>query len=182
MIRLHDFLRDERGTATIEFVLVVPVITLIFFASFESSFFMIRHVMLERSVDMVVRDIRLGNYSTLTHRQLKEEICKNGVLFGPLSECQKSMRIWMQPINTATFAMVAPPQSCVDRSQNIDPEFTPGVDQFKYGTDNEIMLMRICVMEDPMFPTSVVAAGLTFNQTSGDYALVTTSVFVNEPG
>jgi hypothetical protein len=183
MTRLHAFLSDERGTATIEFVMTIPIILMIFFASFESGLYMIRHVMLERSVDIVVRDIRLGNYSTLTHRQLKEEVCKNGLIGGGGSVgCQESMRIWMQPINTATFDMVAPPNACVDKSQPIDPDFTPGAGEFAYGTDNEIMLLRICVKAEPLFPSTIVGAGLTFDQADGNYALVTTSVFVNEPG
>jgi hypothetical protein len=93
------------------------------------------------------------------------------------------MKIWMQPINTANFAMVAPPRSCVDRSEAIDPLIEPGTGEFKFGTDNEIMLMRICLKEEPMFPTSIVGAGLVANgEDDGNYALVTTSVFVNEPG
>jgi hypothetical protein len=182
MIRLRDFLNDESGTASIEFILVVPILTTIFFASFESGFFMIRHVMLERSVDIVVRDIRLGNYDKLTHRQLKEEICANGLVVGTAENCRDSMRIWMQPINTATFAMVAPPESCVDRSEPIDPNFDPGAAEFAFGTDNEIMLLRICLKAEPMFATTIVGAGLIEDQTDGSYALVTTSVFVNEPG
>ena len=45
------------------------------------------------------------------------------------------------------------------------------------------MLLRICLKEEPMFPTSIIGAGLiSAGEEDGSYALMTTSVFVNEPG
>ncbi|MCX7289242.1 MAG: pilus assembly protein TadG-related protein [Rhodobacterales bacterium] len=184
MTRIRQFARDESGTATIEFVFIVPVIMLIFMASFESSLYMIRHVMLERSVDLVVRDIRLGKLDDISHADLKKRICETSALVNTVSQCIDSMKIWMQPINTADFAMVAPPRNCVDRSEPIDPLAAgPPASEFKFGDDNEIMLLRICLKEEPMFPTTIVGAGLIADgEGDGNYALVTTSVFVNEPG
>lgn len=190
MTRIRAFLSDENGTATIEFVFIVPTVMLIFLASFESSYFMICHVSLERSVDIVVRDIRLGKMDYLKtqsqsaqHTALKELICETSIL-NSKQTCVDSMRIWMQAINTADFAMVAPPRACVDRSEPIDPlDPGPSTAEFKFGDDNEIMLLRICLKEEPMFPTSVIGAGLIAGgENDGSYALMTTSVFVNEPG
>ena len=182
MTRLHHFLTDETGTATIEFVFIIPIVMMIFMASVESSMYMARHAMLERSVDIVVRDIRLGNFDSLTHAELKAEICGGGMMAKSVQTCIDSMLIWMQPINTADFAMIAPPHGCVDRSEPIDPLVQPTGTEFAFGSDNEIMLMRICLKEDPMFPTSVVGAAMIENETDGSYALMTTTVFVNEPG
>lgn len=182
MTRLRRFLIDETGTASIEFCFIIPIVMMIFMASVESSMYVARHAMLERSVDIVVRDIRLGNYDTLTHAELKAEICKGGMMASSVQTCIDSMLIWMQPINTADFAMIAPPHGCVDRSEPIDPTFEPTGTEFAFGADNEIMLMRICLKEDPMFPTSVVGAAMIRNETDGSYALLTTTVFVNEPG
>jgi TadE-like protein len=184
MTRLRQFAVDEAGTATIEFVFIVPVIMVIFMASFESSLYMIRYVMLERSVDLVVRDIRLGKLDDITHADLKERICETSALVNTVQQCVEATKIWMQPINTADFAMVAPPRSCVDRSEPIDPLAPqPGADEFKFGDDNEIMLLRICLKEEPMFPTTIVGAALVADgEGDGNYALVATSVFVNEPG
>ena len=191
MIRAAAFLADERGTATIEFVLIIPLVLTIFMASFESSLFMIRHVFLERSVDLVVRDLQLGNLDYLTvsnsrvqHESLKRIICERGAMVRSVNSCVDSMRIWMQPINTANFQMVAPPRYCVDRAALINPaEPGPPEEEFVFGTDNEIMLMRICLKEEPMFPTTIVGAGLIADgEGDGSYALVATTVFVNEPG
>lgn len=183
MTRLRTFLADERGTAAIEFVFIIPIVMMIFMASFESSLFMARHVMLERSVDIVVRDIRLGKLDDLNPAQLKELICEESALVNTVAACVNSMRIWMQPIDTANFAMIAPPRSCIDRGQPINTNIENNAAEFRFGTDNEIMLMRVCLKEDPMFPTTIVGAGLIADgENDGGYALVTTSVFVNEPG
>ena len=52
---LPDEMRREDGTAAMEFVLVIPVIMMIFMASFESGLLMTRSIMLEQSVDMTMR-------------------------------------------------------------------------------------------------------------------------------
>lgn len=182
MTLLHRFLRDETGTATIEFCFVIPITMTIFMASVEASMYMARHAMLERSVDIIVRGIRLGNYDSLTHQELKTLICEGGVLGKSVQNCIDGVKIWMQPINTATFAMVAPPKFCMDKSQPITPLQDPTGTEFAYGADNQIMLMRICLKEDPMFPTSIIGAAMIEAEPDGEYALITTTVFVNEPG
>jgi len=182
MTWLRRFLADETGTASIELLYVLVPTMLLFMGSFESSLFMIRHVMLERSVDIVVRDIRLGNLDGLTHAELKELICDTSALVHSVDTCVESMWIWMQPIDTANFDMLAPPHACVDRSEEFNPLLVPTGDEFAFGADNEIMLMRICLKEEPMFPTSALGASMIRDETDGSYALIATTVFVNEPG
>ena len=191
MTALRAFLADERGTATIEFVFIIPIILTIFMAAFESSLYMVRYVMLERSVDLVVRDIRLGRLDYMVsmpqaqqHKILKELICDRSALVESVATCVDSMRIWLQPIDTANFAMVAPPRGCVDRTQPINPlDPGPPATEFALGADNQIMLMKICLKERPIFPTTAISAAMIAGgEGDGNYALMTTSVFVNEPG
>jgi hypothetical protein len=181
MTRFRRFLRDEQGTATIEFVFMFPIVFLIFTASFESSLYMVRNVMFERAVDLTVRQIRLGNMDGVSHVDLKRQICSTGMMVGSIQQCVDAMRIWMQPIDTANFAMVAPPRSCVDKSQPISTEDPPGA-EFAYGENNDIMLMRVCWKEEPMFPTTAISIRMPVDPADGNYALVVTSAFVNEPG
>jgi hypothetical protein len=181
MTRLGQYLKDDSGSATIEFVFVFPIIFLLFTASFEASMFMARAVMLDRGVDLIVRKIRLGSYKNLFHQELKKKICESGLMVGSIPTCMNSMKIWMQPIDTATFAMVNPPNACVDKTEDINTGEPPGTD-FGYGNDNEIMLMRVCLKEAPMFPTTVISVKMPTFASDGTYALVVTSVFVNEPG
>jgi hypothetical protein len=180
MIRLRHFIIDETGTATIEFLFVFPIVMTLFMASLESSLFTLRHVMLERNVDIVVRSIRLGLMDGTTHSQLKEAICNRGGLVGTKQNCIDSLKIWMQPVDTANFN-INPPRSCVDKSQPISTT-EPPAGEFSYGIDNQIMLIRLCLKGKPWFPTSAIGAQMIKDEGDGNYALVTTSVFVNEPG
>ena len=48
--------------------------------------------------------------------------------------------------------------------------------------DNDIMLVRICMKEWPMFPTSAISVKMPTDSNDGSVSMVVTSVFVNEPG
>ncbi|WP_137110459.1 TadE/TadG family type IV pilus assembly protein [Rhodobacter sp. SY28-1] len=180
MTSLRQFLKDDRGTATVEFLFVFPIIFLVFTASFESSMYMARYIMFDRSVDIVVRNLRLGNLKNVTHQQLKERICESGMMAKSKADCTNKMRIWMQPVNTADFNMLAPPLACVDKASEVNTD-EPPANEFAAGTDNDIMLMRICLKEWPMFPTSGISVKMA-TQPDGSVAMIVTSVFVNEPG
>jgi hypothetical protein len=171
MKRLRAFLVDD---------FVFPIVFLIFTASFESSMFMARYVMFDRAVDLTVRKLRLGSLNKPTHQNLKKEICESGMMVGSITDCINSMKIWMQPVNTGNFNMVAPPKSCVDKSQPINVNDPPS-NEFAYGTDNDIMLMRICMKADPMFPTTAVSVKMPV-ESDGSYVMLVTTTFVNEPG
>lgn len=175
-----DFLKDDSGEAAIEFLFIFPIIFLIFTAAFESSMYMARYAMFDRAVDQTVRQLRLGTMVNPTHQNLKRTICESGMMIESVQTCIDTMRIWMQPVNTGTFAMVAPPRSCVDRSQPIVTD-EPPANEYSVGTDNDIMLMRICMKGDPMFPTTAVSVKMPVD-TDGSYVMLVTTTFVNEPG
>ena len=181
MNRLIKFLHDERGSASIEFVLVFPIVFTVFTASVESSMYMAKYVMFERSVDKVVRELRLGSYGSITHQALKQKICEAGMLTGSKSDCMNAMKIWMQPINTGTFAMGSTAKTCVDKASDINTG-DPPANEYAMGTDNDIMLVRICMKEWPMFPTSAISVKMPTDSNDGSVSMVVTSVFVNEPG
>lgn len=180
MTWLSRFLRDESGVAAIEFALVFPTVFMVFTASFESSMFMARLVMFERAVDETVRDIRLGVTRNITHQQLKRRICSEGMLVRSIDQCVNDMKIWMQPVNTGNFVMAAPPNNCVDRRQPLNLN-EPPANEFAFGTENDIMLVRVCLKEEPMFPTTYLSVGMS-PEPDGTYALFVTTTFVNEPG
>ncbi len=52
---------EEDGTATIPFLLFLPFFMMLVISSLEMGMLMLRHVMLERALDMSVRDLRLGH-------------------------------------------------------------------------------------------------------------------------
>lgn len=170
--RINRMWKSESGTATLEFVICIPVIMAIFMASIESGVLMVRHVMLEQSLDMTMRDLRLGNFVNPTTTTIKDEICKRSVI---LHDCETNIRIELQSVNTATWAMPAETPGCVDRGAAIQPATT-----FNPGAQHEVMLVRVCVTMDALFPAKGIGLSLP-KDAGGGYGLIATSVFVNEP-
>ena len=113
-----DEMRREDGTAAMEFVLVIPLIMMIFMASFESGLLMTRSIMLEQSVDMTMRELRLGHISPVTNRRLKKEICARTVIF---PNCMNSMKIQLNRVSTSTWAIPAEPNHCINRREVAEP-------------------------------------------------------------
>ncbi len=171
--RLARASRREDGTATIEFVIVVPILVTIFMASIEAGFYMAKHVMLERGLDMVIRQVRLGNVPVINPTVLRNQVCEATPI---LKDCQSILKIEMQPVSMATFAMPAVPSTCVNRGAAApppDPDLLPG-------GSNELMLVRVCAVQDPIFPSTGIGLQLREDDLGG-YQLATASVYVNEP-
>jgi len=164
--------RREDGTATMEFVLVVPIIMMIFMASFESGLLMTRSIMLEQSVDMVMRELRLGHYPSATNRTLAKEICSRTVIF---SDCDNNIKIEMNRVSTVAWDIPRVPNRCINRRSPIEPVLlmTPG-------QQNDLMLIRVCVMLPAMFPGSGIALNMHLDA-DGQYGLIARTAFVTEP-
>jgi hypothetical protein len=162
----------EDGTASIEFVLSVPLLLTVFMASFEAGMFMARHVMLERAVDMTMRDLRLGLLGDVNHDDLRTLMCERATI---LHDCDSLLKVQLTPVPSGTWSLPADPATCVDRNAALNPptDYTPG-------SGNELVFVRVCARQDAMFPSTGI--GLQLPQDSmGGYALVARSVFVNEP-
>lgn len=170
---LKRFAQSEAGTATIEFVIIFPFIVTFMLGSVEIGVLKVRHVMLERAVDLGVRDLRLGTWNPPTHDELKEEICG---LAGIIPNCTDVILIELRPVSTDTWSPLGTATKCLDRASDIKP-YT----EFDGGQQNEMMLVRVCVIVDPFFKSSEFALDLPKHDTSGGYALVSMSAFVNEP-
>ncbi len=169
--KLRDTFGREDGSATIEFVILFPAFMAIFLMTVETGVLMTRGVMLDRALDISMRELRLGSLSPMTTDALKTSICNNSVI---IPNCENTLMLELSPISTATWA---PPTSftCADRSANVQPvlEFAPG-------GGNQMMMVRACAVFDPFFPTSGLAAQMKLDNT-GAYALVAMSAYVNEP-
>lgn len=164
--------RRETGTATVEFVLVFPLVTFVFFAALETGLFMTRHVMFDRAVDMAMRDLRLGLIPVPKSETLKKAICDRSVL---MEDCAAALKIELSIIDTATWVFPEVPVDCVDRSKPMKPSLDPNV-----GEENDIMLVRACITADAMFPTTGIALRLP-QDGNGGYYIASVSGFVNEP-
>jgi hypothetical protein len=173
---LRRFRREDRGVASLEFVVAVPVFLMIFMASFESAMLMTRFVMLERGVDITVRELRLGGFSNPQHQVLKEAICSHTVMF---EDCENTLMLELRTVNTASWQSLDNSADCVDRAP--DAPIQP-LSDLSVGLENEMMLVRACAVFEPMFPLTGIGLKLPrVREGSSDYGLVATSAFVNEP-
>lgn len=171
---LRDLTRREDGTATLDFVIMVPVFVSIFVSSFELSIIMVRQMFLDRGLDIAVRDLRLGTWPNVTSDILKDAICETTIGF--ISDCQNQLMIEMIPVPTSSWATPSPTATCIDREASVQPAVS-----FDPGTENEMVIVRACVMIDPFFPGTGLALKLVENSGAG-FPLIATSGFVNEPG
>ena len=170
--RFKGRLTREDGNATIEFVFLFPALITLFLMVVEAGVIMTRGVMLDRGVDISMRLLRLGALVPMDHDTLKTEICNNAMI---IPDCLNSVLIELRPIDKTTWTPLSGATTCIDRTEEIDPvlEFTAGV-------ANEMMLVRVCAVYDPFFPTTGLAAQMQLDA-SGAYHLVAMSAYVNEP-
>jgi len=166
--------RDD-GAVTVEFVVVVPFLLTLFFASVDAGITMLRQVMLDRATDLAVREVRLGRIPAGGSTTMAELICDRSAL---LPDCADAITVEMQPVDTTTFAGLDDPVQCVNREEDITPAvtFDPGMG----GQAQELMVLRICVAADPFIRLTGMAAGMPVNA-NGEHVFVSRSVFVNEP-
>jgi len=169
---LSRFVGEERATASVEFVLTVPVLMLIFMSSFESGLLMTRQILLEQSLDQVMRDLRLGKVAQPGALAIKNRICARSIIF---TDCAASTTVELTPVNSTSWTLPGVKTRCIARDEDVQP-----VTNFVPGAENEMMLVRVCVVQDAMFPTTGLGASLPLDG-QGGYGLLAVSAFVNEP-
>lgn len=178
---LRRFRRREDGGPTVEFVLVFTPFFILCVSAFELGLLMTRHVMLERGVDMAVREVRLNTGTDIDEDDFKIMVCNAA---GIIPNCLEQLRIEMiavdmrqhNAINPTEVAREAP---CLDVTDPFQLDT-----QFDDGLPNETMIVRACGVFAPMLPET--ALGYFLSRTSGKtddqyYRLVSTTAFVMEP-
>lgn len=163
----------EDGSATVEFVLYFPFLITLLLSGLELGLIQMRHVMLERSLDMAVRDVRLGALDPVTHETLRARVCQYHIL---MPSCLTDLRLEMERLDPRALALIAPDADCVDRSDDAKPIRST----FDVLDSNEMATIRACALFDPFFPTTGLGASL-HKESEGAYALLATSLFVVEP-
>jgi hypothetical protein len=174
--RWPRFRRDESGTSSIEFVILFPIFMSVFFAGFETGLLMLRNAMLERATDLAVRQLRIGTPNPPDFLEFKEMVCDN-VFF--IDACMDRVQVQLNPVDMNTWGPLDGDPRCVDVGwdETIDPF---NETQYSVGANNELMMVRICVLFQPIFPGVGHGLGLRYDG-EGNYAMVTTTAFVNEP-
>lgn len=163
--------RDEGGSATIPFVMALPLFITMIMAAYEIGYYAMTSAMLDRGLTDTMRDIRLGRMKTVTLETLKPSICDYASY---VPNCRENILVELRPITAQTFAIPSTMAQCVDRNAAANP-----ITIITNGGENELMLVQVCVLFDPVFPTTWLSGSL--HNADGNYAIVSVSGFVNEP-
>lgn len=169
--RLWRFSRDRRGTSTVEFLLVAPIFLMSFLWVFEIGFIMTQSMMLERALDLTVRDMRISDDVTFTQENITRTICERATIF---SDCETSLVLEMTPIASAAD-IPDTSTTCADRAAVVNPVTT-----FNRGARGDTIFLRACIVVDPMFGASGLGVDFTTDATGG-LRLIAKSAFLNEP-
>lgn len=169
---LRRLWRREHGNATVEFVVLVPLALSILLAGIESGMIMARHTMLERGLDVTMRALRLGQMTPITQDRLREAVCRASIV---VPNCEANLLIELRRLGGTSFTLPSMDAPCVERAEEITPavELTPGA-------EHDLMLVRVCLIYDPLFPTTGWGLGLPVDA-SGGFRMAAASIYVNEP-
>lgn len=96
---LRRFRRAERGNVTVEFALVFPVFIMILTSSIEMGVITIRQTLLERGLDIAMREVRVGTSANYSHDQVRAMICDGAAIF---DDCEENLRLEMIRTTRAT--------------------------------------------------------------------------------
>jgi len=166
------FRRQEDGTATIEFALLVPLFLMVLVAGVEVGVLSARHTMMERGMEQTMRALRLGRLHPVTLATLRESVCRHTAI---VRDCEASLLIELRRLDPQNVVLPAGNAPCINREEETQPAvtLTPGV-------EHDLVLVRICLIVDPVLPTSGLGMGLP-RDASGGFRMMTSSVYVNEP-
>lgn len=155
---------------SVEFVIVFPAVFMFFLLGAELGLLQLRQSMMEHGLEIAVRQLRLGDESVQTADGLKSAICDNTVL---LPHCKDNISVDMVKIDERRWDFAEDQVQCVDNTSRINPVLRPGA-------ENEIMLLRFCVIFRPIFPWLGIGREVA-NRPDGTYPLFASTAFVNEP-
>ncbi len=164
-------LQDESGNATMEFVIVFPLLMFFVLMILESGLIATRSVLLERGLDVATRSLRLGTDPNMDYDTLKARVCDAA---GILMNCRRDLLLEVRELDlNSPYPQNQP--NCVDRTGKIAPKIT-----FSPGGRNRLMFVRACIIIDPIFPGFGLTLGLP-RDSSGGLQLVSYTAFMNEP-
>lgn len=173
---IRRFRRAERGNVTVEFALMFPVFIMILTSSIEMGVITIRQTLLERGLDIAMREVRVGTGANYTHDQVRAMICDGAAIF---EDCEQNLRLEMVPNDPRNYTRLPNTVDCAQHSTGGNEVLNP-VRNFAAGQSNELVIVRACMLYDPIFPTSQLALERTTDQ-NGKSALVAVSAFTQEP-
>ena len=169
---IRRFREAEDGNSSIEFAIVIPAFMMILLSTVEMGLITIRQTMLERAMDLTVRDLRLGTGANPQHNEIRDSICERA---GFIDSCATSLRLEMVQVDPFNWTAVDATPDCITSVEEVQP-----VRSFTNGQSNELMFLRACMKFEPMFPHWGLGENLD-KDANGRVSLYASSAFVQEP-
>lgn len=169
---LRALRRSEDGSGTIEFALLLPLFLGFFLGAFELGMLLTRQMMLDRGLDIAVREVRLGTFTGDVHAQIKDAVCDAALI---IPDCDARLTLAMTVVDPRAWSGVEPPVRCRDINED-----EPPANEFRTGVSNELMILRACVVFEPFMPLNGLGFELVAG-TNGTYALIAESAYAVEP-
>ncbi|WIY23817.1 TadE/TadG family type IV pilus assembly protein [Parasedimentitalea psychrophila] len=169
---LRQFRSRENGNVTVEFAIVVPLFLMILMSTVELGLITIKQSMLERALDMTVRDLRLGTGADQQHDDIRDAICSRS---GFIDSCDTSLRLEMVQVDPFNWTGIDASPDCINAVEDVQP-----VRSFISGQSNELMFIRACMKFAPVFPQWGLGDSLD-KDSGGRVSLFASSAFVQEP-
>lgn len=166
------FKRSEEGGVTIELALLVPIVLYLFFLALETGLWSARDIMLRRATNVVVREVRLSTANPPSYEAMKERICERSFF---QKGCLEGIRVEMRSMPISSWADISGAAPCVDHEESFDP-----ANSFMPGQENNLMMVRVCRLFEPLLPGTGLGRKLPENS-AGEYGVRVVTAFVTEP-
>lgn len=168
LIRL---LQNSAGSAALEFALVAPMLLALLLGTIETGWIMTQNIMLERALDMTIREVRIGSFQNPTLERVRDTVCDRASV---LADCQASLALEFLPITTqADYPTDA--TRCMTRGEEPQP-----VLRFSTGKSEQLVFVRACFIVKPITPMLDLLLALPADE-QGEHRLIAKSGFMNEP-
>ena len=168
---------DQSGSATVEFVLVIPLYIALLLMSVELGFITLRHALLERGLDIAVRTVRLSTENVPQYPQIKALVCANARF---IINCNTTLRLEMVRTDIRNYASMGPIKCEDSASPTTQQDLIDDGSFNTSGLPNQLMQIRACYRFKPMIPQGLLGQALNVDG-NGQAAIVSTSAFVQEP-
>jgi len=169
---VRRFASDTHGAASMEFAVVFPFFVILLFMSGEVGVLAGRTVLFKRGVDIAAREVRLGFNPGADVEQFKRTVCAYAFL---INTCEQDLKVEMVRINST----IGQDRGAVVCRNRVDPDLEP-VTTYTRGKTDDIILIRACLIVDPVFPGTGLGASLARTELGGGYAIVALNAFMNE--
>ena len=188
---LRRLVRGEDGTATVELVILLPLFVLAMANAIEASILMTRATLLDRGLDMAVRELRLNTGAPPGFDEFRASVCRHAgwlpddavVPVGDAAgrsgdgelpdqakapfDCLKSLQVELRRVSTATWAVMDDQARCVDRREEIAPLTEDDPEHYRPGAAKQLMMVRACLVIDPLAPNYGLGALLPKDASGG---------------